>query len=386
MAPTLVHVDGFEFQVISTSFFGSTASPRTYDTVTGNVTPDTTTVHSGGASMKCDPTATVAAEIRRNTAAGQRAFVASVYVNFSVLPTGSTALLILQGVTGVGNMSVRFNPVTNKFGLYNSATSLGDLVMEPVVTGRWYLLDFKMDASANPNAASARVDGKAASEVSSTAVLAASDFLTARLSSASTTGPAATYYLDDWIYGHTLADYPLGHHAVELLKPTSDGTHVTTGSNVEDQASTVIAPGTYTTAYSLVDEVPPEDATDYIKQVAIASGDYAEVVFATPTGTPWGATYWAAISGAAAGASDMLFRVVNSGGSTLLDIGGVGSVSGTTKRYSCNYVAGDPTGNKGRMGFASTDVSPVPRAMTFVAQAVRPTGVENVDGLGIPIR
>lgn len=375
MAPTLAYVDGFEFQLLSATAFAAGGIAPLYTTIT-TATIDTTTVRSGAASLRCDPTVSVAGTVRRAVPAGNRTIVTSVYVRMASLPGGSTALILLNIATAGIGASIRYDPVTGKFAVYHSG-KVADLGMAPVVVDRWYLLDLKFDCSADPFAVAGRVDGDAASEASGTITSTATDITQARLGTVTTTGPACTMYFDDWIYGYTLADYPYGHHAVELLKPTSDGTHNAGTNVVEDQAGADIGA---VTAYNLVDEVPPEN-TDYIKQSAAGSGNYAEVVFATPTGTPWGASYYAAIEGAAANVSDMLMRVVNSSGTTLLDQGGVGAVNGTGRRYSVGYVGGNPTGNKGRMGFAS-DVSPVPRAVTFVAQAVRPTGVEDVDAAG----
>lgn len=379
MAPTLVHVDGFELQLQSNSAFA--AGGTALCSITSS-TVSTSVVKHGAASLQIPFLNGTTSRLTRAEPAGRRTYVCSFYVNLATLP-GSSFLILGQCAGPSSAPTLVYDSASARFGMKWTLGATTYFGPGAVVAGRWYLIDWKFDVSGSTFTQTARCDGNLGTEATLTIAGTAGDITTMQLGTANTNQGTANVNFDDWIYGTTLADYPYGEHTVELLKPISDGTHSTTGTNVTNQAGTVIG-GAFTTAYQLVDEVPPE-STDYIKQIVVASGDYAEVVFATPTGTPWGATYWCAIEGEAANAADLLLRVVNSSGTTLLDQGGTGAVSGTTRRYSVGYLAGDPTGNKGRVGFAS-DVSPVPRALTFVAQAVRPTGVENVDGVGIPIR
>lgn len=367
MAPTLTTVDGFEFQLFSTTTFAAGGTANYSAATTAAV--ETTIVKNGAASLKVSPTTSAAGQVAKLQASGMRTGVVSFYIQIaSTLPVTDLTIATTAGPTGPPTL--QYNATSGKFKMTFSTVvqDFGPVI----VADTWYLIDWKFDVSGTTFTATAQVDGNASIGATNTrASQTAADVTTIRCGSSSTTGPAATIYYDDWLIGSTLSDYPFGPHKVGLLKPTSDGTHVTTGSIVEDQAGTVIG-ASYTTANSLIDEVPPEN-TDYIKQIAAGTGDYAEVVFASPSEiTVWGSTYWCAIEGAATNASDMLLRVVNSGGTTQLDQGGTGAVSGTTRRCSVGYLAGNPSGNKGRMGFAS-DVSPVPRALTFVCQYAAPT-------------
>lgn len=379
--PTLLHADGFEFQLFNTNAFAA-GGTATYTTVT-NAAPDTSIFRTGAASLAVSPTGAAAGQVQKTIAAGSRTGVASFYIYFPTsLPASDALIAHVGGPTATtARPQMYFHQATSKLALaYGSnLTNVSDFGAA-ISANTWYLVDWKVDISGTTFTQTAQLDG-ANSATPTKSAQTATDITLFALGSTSTTGPAITINYDDWVFGVTLADYPLGAHSVALLKPTSDGTH-NAGTNVIEANGGADIDGSTTTAFNLIDEVPPENA-DYIQQSATGSGNYAEVVFASPpAGTKWGTTYWCAIEGAAANGSDMLLRVVDSGGSTLLDQGGAGAVSGTTRRYSVGYLAGDPTGNKGRVGFA-TDVSPVPRALTFVAQVAYVPSAAATDFVGM---
>lgn len=377
--PTLVGVDGFEFQLFSTTTFGS-GGTALYSTAT-NPTVETTVVHtSPGASLKFALSGTAGAVLRAMPAS-TRTLVVSFYLRFDTsLPGADTHLVNSTGPTNTPRML--FRSASSKLamrwgtGTVTAANDFGAALSPDT----WYRVDWKIDTSGATYTQTAQLDG-ANENTLTLATQTATDIATF---GPGTNGAATvSCYFDDWVYGATLGDYPLGAHNVALLVPTSDGTHNAGTNVIEANGGADIGGGT--TAYNLIDEVPPEN-TDYIQQSGAGSGNYAEVVFANPpSGTKWGIEYYCAVEGAAANASDLLLRVVDSGGSTLLDQGGAGAVSGTTRRYSRGFLAGDPSGNRGRVGFA-TDVSPVPRALTFVGQVayVPSTGQTDFAGM-IPL-
>lgn len=372
-APTLYWVDGFEFRTTVAALFAA-GGTNPYATSAG-VAPawDTSVKKNGAASLQLVPT--VAAASRLHSIAHQSSktgWVASFYVYIASLPASD--LQLAKSDNGNTQIALTYSASAGKFQW--NAVSFGPALS----SATWYLVDLYLDVSANPWQLKARIDGDGSTEMTGTKAVASTTFSgSPSLGTALTTGPAASMNYDDLVMSYTLADYPIGAHSVQILKPTSDGTH-NAGTNVmENQSGTDIG---VASAFPLIDEVPAENS-DYIKQSASGSGNYAEVIFANPS-PAWGATYWCALEGEAAGVSDMLFRVTDGSGNTLLDQGGVGAVSSTTRRYSAAYLAGDPGGRRGRVGFAS-DVVPVPRALTFIAQAANPPGYENVDGVGAPI-
>jgi hypothetical protein len=309
--------------------------------------------------------------------------VASFYVRFDTsLPAADINLFVTSGPTNPPRIG--WDTSESKFGLRygNDALSAGQDFGPVIVADTWYLIDWEIDTTGATYTMTATVDGANGNTVTRTSQTAA-DMTTV---GPSTTGASGTFtcYFDEVVFSATLGDYPLGAHNVVLLKPTSDGTH-NAGTNVIEANGGADIDGSTTTAYNLLDEVPPEN-TDYVQQSAAGSGNYAEVVFANPpSGTHWGTGYYCAIEGAAANASDILLRVVDSGGSTLLDQGGAGAVNGTTRRYSRGFLTGDPTGYKGRVGFG-TDVTPVPRALTFVGQHAYVPSTGETDFMGsIPL-
>ncbi len=375
--PTLIGVDGCELQLFSTSAFnfsGGASGTALYVTVT-NATVETTVVHtSPGASAKFTLSAATGA-MQRGIASGIRTLTASFYIRYdTALPGTDSFLAVMAGPTNAPRIA--FHQSSGKLGLRYGSGLMTDFgaVLSP---DTWYLVDWKADVSATTFTQSARLNGADENTVTKSSETPA-DITNCGISTNGNT--TATFYTDDWVFSSTLGDYPMGEHNVALLVPTSDGTHNAGTNVIEANGGADIGGGT--TAYNLIDEVPPEN-TDYIQQSATGSGNYAEVVFASPpSGTIWGTDYYCAIEGAGAGASDLLLRVVDSGGSTLLDQGGTGAVSGTTRRYSRGFLSGSPSGNKGRVGFA-TDVAPVPRALTFVGQVAYVPSTGQTDFMGM---
>lgn len=385
MPPTLAHVDGFEFQLLSTVTFA--AGGTAMNGAVTNAVTEADGIRSGSQSLKCSPTGAAAGQVSRSIAAGHRTLVASFRVKIPTsLPASNLTLANTSGPTQTQRFG--FNAATGRFRISYSSGGASTDIGPVVVADQVYLVDWEIDVSGTTFTQTARIDGDAGTEGTATRTSStAADLTSMRLGSDSTSGPAATMYYGDWVFGYTLSEYPYGPHHVGVLKPTGDGTHNAGTNIVEDNAGADIGA---VTAFNLIDEVPPEN-TDYIKQTAAGSGNYAEVTFANPAAADtdiWGVTAWCAIEGAAANASDLLMRIVDTSNNTLLDQGGAGAVSGTTRRYSAALVpppggaaawsaepSGDLSGLKGRVGFA-TDVSPVPRALTFVLQyAARDIGV-----------
>lgn len=373
MAPIGIQiVDGFEFQGLFTTGFNAGGTALYSNNAATAV--ETSVVRTGGASLKVTPGAAAAGRLSYAMPAGQRSIVVSFYIRFEAgtgFPASDANLFQITVTTASQQARVNYDSASGKLKLVNNNTLLGTTFGPALSTGVWYHVEVYFDTSATTYVLKARVNDDVSTEVSvGRSGLAAEDIALVTLGTAVATGPASTLYFDDVIVSNTLADYPLGPYTVEKLAPTSDGTHNGGTNVIEKNGGTDIGGGT-TDAYTMVNEVPPEN-TDYIQQAGAGSGNYAEVVFANPSAASWGATYRCAIEGAGGGASDLLIRIVDSGGTTKVDQGGAGAVSGTTRRYSRGYVDGNVTGNKARIGFA-TDVTPVPRALTVIGEAAIPT-------------
>lgn len=377
MAPTLIHCDGFEFQLLSTTSFNA-GGTRPYSTVT-NASVDTSIKKTGAASVKLDASSATATLER--TAIITRTYVASFYIYFvTALPTASAHVAQLLGPTSSTTAPrLYFNQATSKIGM-RFGTSDAIVDSGPVlVANTWYLVDWYVDISASPFTQKLSIDEAASVTHTKGGTVIDSTLGSLNLGS----GAVSVANADDWVYSYTLADYPIGPHFVPRLTPTADGTHNAGTNTIEDQAGADIG---VVTAFNLIDEVVPEN-TDYIKQSIIGTGNYAEVTFADPGGVNdeiWLVTMWGAIEGAAAtGASDMTLRTVDGSSNTLTDLGGTGSVSNTTRRSATAAVA-VPSGGvwttaklqgvKGRVGFAG-DVTPVPRALTFLLQYAATTRI-----------
>lgn len=370
MPPTIAYADGYEFQLQSITTFAA-GGTALHDFVRGN-SVETSIIKNGAASLKLIAASADNARVRYVIPAGNRTMVLSFYVYIDSTQASTTRdIITTTGPTQAP--SIRYTGSTGQLSLVGtgwSTTNFGAALS----ANTWYLIDWKIDVSGTTFTQTATVNG-ASSGTSTRASSTAADITQVTVGTGTNSGPHTTYY-DDFCYGYTLGEYPYGAHFVKLLTPTGDGTHNGGTNTIEKNGGADIGAGT-TDAYTMIDEIPPE-ATDYIQQSTAGSGNYAEVTFADPA-TPddiWGVTMYGQIMGAATGVSDMTLRTVDSSGNTLTDMGGVGAVSTTTLRYAAAPVA-VPSGGAwtytklqgvaGRVGFAS-DVTPVPRALTFVLQ------------------
>lgn len=365
--PTLAHIDGFEFQVLSTA--RHSGAPRLYDVISSTGAAITTSLSNNGAAcLSLSPTDTTSCKVER-TLTPQTAAVVSFAIRFAGLPVTDTFLSLAY----MGTARIEFDGATRRFALRfgdHTKTIFGPATL---AANRWYLIDWKVDVSAAIWTQTGQVDGSG-SATNTYNNLAASTLTVARLGTNDNTGPAATVYYDDWVYGHTLADYPIGRHQVLLLKPNGDGTHNAGTNTVEDQAGVDIGAAA---AWSLINEIPPESST-YVRQVAIGAGNYAEVTFDDPTfsGIIGVEAYQASFSsGTATNAATS--RIVASDGSTLANVFS-GDMSDSALCYTSKIIpdpggdgwtAAELSGIKGQVGFA-TDATPNPRWATLVLQYV----------------
>lgn len=147
-----------------------------------------------------------------------------------------------------------------------------------VTTGVWYLIDVKVNASANPWTVDVQVDGAACGQ----ATLAAAAGTTQQLALGNSSTATLDMYADDLLVSHTSGDYPLGGGYVISYIPNADGTHNVAGANDFERTLTgtdII--NTTTDAYELVNDRPLEAvAGDFINGKAPPNTtDYVEVAY-----------------------------------------------------------------------------------------------------------
>jgi hypothetical protein len=271
-------------------------------------------------------------------------------IMFDAATTGGTTncARIRINTAGTMNMSI------NGSGAQNSAATVSD--------NAWHRLDMYLNSSGTTHTIDWKIDGVNQTSVSLAGQTARDPVRQIFGSTVST--HTLTVEFDDFITGTNGAtDFPIANGAaytVQFLTPTSDGTHAAGVNVIEDQAGTdIVSPN----AFPLLNEIPAT-TTDYIRQVAVGASNYAEVNFSDTTENNILFVGGCAFGGAAnASAPNGTIRIVDSGGSTVIDLFSGNMGGGSTLQRALNLKIPDPGGDgwtngelngiKLRVGFSS---------------------------------
>lgn len=262
--------------------------------VAGNGSPvfDTGTVAAGGStrSIKIPAAGSALDALLPGTSFSS----ATAVVRFKVNVASFTAAqdIFLGGIRSApsNNLYVAIEGSSGKFCLFHQVSWANRVVSNvTAVAGQWYTFDISADYGASPTA-DWRIDGVAQTSLTSANFTNSSSTwsnLTLGQRAAAGGDPTMktyTAYYDDVAISLTSGDYPLTHDAVKLYVPSADGTHSTgAAGNFTDGTSNIT--GSTTTAYTLLDEVPPT-TTDKVVQALNTSGAlYVEVRFNSTTET-----------------------------------------------------------------------------------------------------
>jgi hypothetical protein len=278
--PSLVWIEGGEHGLFVTGS-GSSLWSTVVTAAGGSWTQETSAIARTGKCIKCVAPANLAHNLRSPTTTTDfpnNFGVARFYVRFETLPTGGVVDLAFFGTSGTFHYLV-FDPTSGCFGQRFGTTAPTSLDTVPVVTGRWYRIDMKVDMNNNPLLGNMQVDGRILPQISS--ATAAGTVSTLGIGTIVTTQPAHTYYIDDIAVSATAADYPLGAGHVTLVLPGSDGTHsFTAGDFKYGDAGTNIAT-TATDVNTMLDDAVPWTATrsttDNVAQIVLRTTAYVEV-------------------------------------------------------------------------------------------------------------
>lgn len=264
-------VTGFNHQVISSNGGGL------FNAVTGVPTIDNSVLHEGSPSLKIAPTGSQSVNVRKVVPASQEVLVLSGYIRF---PSGGfpSANSVLFGcISTTGSIFSGIN-ISNT-GVIRAQTGNGGSIQASSITmtpDQWYLVDLLISQAGTTWTVDWSIDGVPQTQLSVGGQTQGS--ISNLRFGTNTTAISMTAFIANVVASVVSADYPIGPHASELLVPVSDGTH-NSGTNImEDQAGTDLG-----TAWSLVDDIPMSDATEYIKQAGIGTGNYVEVKFRTMT-------------------------------------------------------------------------------------------------------
>lgn len=266
----VIYLTGFEYGLTPVTSGGGLATG--INGAGGDVVIETTTVRSGGYSLKVSPAGVTAARLSKGVSAG--VVVGRMYIRFNSLPAGDIRFGYFSAALGSA-CNLQFQNSTSYLGIQ---WGTGSITYKPtaISANTWYRLDYLVDMASNPRTCDWQLDGSAATQVTSSETGSTCDGLRWGTNNNS---DVYTCFYDDMIYTDTSGDYPIGEGQVVGLSPTSDGTH-NPGTNVmEDASGNDIGA---VTAYNLLDDVPLDTggAADRVQQTVNGTGNYAEVVFA----------------------------------------------------------------------------------------------------------
>jgi hypothetical protein len=354
---TLDYVDGFEHQYEDPTAFDGTHGLWT---VLTNATAITFPAGRTGQSMKFVQDGVTATRAATSDTPTSQQRTASFWFRIPSAPSVTSTLW--QGAPSGGGSLCRFQ-VNTSGQILGQCTNAGTPQTGPVVSDNaWHRLDFWLDSSGTTYTLKWRVDGTPQTDATQAGLSA--NNLVRLIFSSSDTFHTLTVEFDDFVSGDNGAtDYPInngGDYTVLFLSPTSDGTHNAGVNVIEDQAGTdIVSPN----AFPLLDEIPPTN-TDYIRQVAIGAGNYAEVNFADTAETNILAVCGLLVGGSAQASSpNGTARIVDSGGTTLVNLfsGDMGGGSLTDRVVNLKipdpggdgWTQADLNGIKLRVGFSS---------------------------------
>lgn len=354
---------GFEFED-PLAFFSS---------VTSTVVPviDTTTVHSGVASMKCSPGAY---GIQTQTA-GVRTKALSFWFYLDHIPTGASAG-IFRARNATGTVASVYMSTSTGI-MFGQTPTSGAVSGGAVTVGEWHRLEVSVDTSTTTYRLKWRIDGVAKTDA--TFVAAAAGDITEYQIGEYNASSTSTVWIDDVVTGSVVADHPIGDYHVLGYSPTGVGTHVTPSNFT--RTGTALTSGD-TTSWTAIDETPPT-TTDYVEQATASGTSYLEYALAD-TVEPAAPSYvqaFAALNSSSVGTNNSITRIRD--GASNGDVY-TGSTNGTATTYASAFFATKPSGGAWtlaafnattlRFGF-STTTTPPPRLHSFMLEAAYPASV-----------
>ena len=260
-SPVLVWLTGFEHGVVSLQGGGL------FDA--WNVTPEIIPAAARSGRYGLRISAGSEFEFVRRPFPATPQVVIRFHVRLPSLPASTQHLLHLEPTSGQ-TAKLRFNATTGRLqAAFWSSVQDASL---PVMPGAWHRVDMRVTTNATPRTIEWEVDGVPQATVSE--VDAAADLIRLQIGAEG----SATYVCDydDFAMSHTAGDFPIGEGFVVPLRPNADGGHNAGANVIERQDAQDIG---VVTAFDLLDELPMSSAADYVRQVAVGAGQFAEVQF-----------------------------------------------------------------------------------------------------------
>ena len=265
---TPVWITGFEHGVMSGNGGGI------FSAVSGVPVVTTAIKRSGSYALRVTPTGAGAINARRNLSASVQIAVirAYIYIPSGGIPTATASVLGWQITTAAQTVGLTITSA----GVARGSVGGGSAISGPTLNvDQWYKIDLRANITGTTWTLDWRIDDVAQTQATWSGQATTDSLQYLRMGSASTT-VSLDVLLDDIVLSETSGDYPITAGSTELIKPTADGTHNAGTNVVENQAGSDIGA---VNAWSLIDDIPMSTASEYIRQAANGSGNYAEVSF-----------------------------------------------------------------------------------------------------------
>lgn len=277
---TLVALTGFEYGTDAGIGAGL------FDGVTGTVGTDVRVLagaaYEGSYGLQVNLTGKGPFWTTATLGTAKTSLVVSLRFRLTTLPTGDTDIISMDSAATTDRAGFFYRASDGKLVAWAGGVSQASTATISVNT--WYLLEWHLDVSANPNVMSWRLDGTAGTQVS--LGVAASTISRLMLGNRSVGTGVANY--DAVVVSVTGADHPLGAHSIKILTVDPAGT-VTSNSTTNFRAFT--SNGTIDGAFdatnirNAIDELPPTigASADGAVQISNNATGYIEIPMTTYT-------------------------------------------------------------------------------------------------------
>jgi hypothetical protein len=241
----------------------STSTGMEFTTSSGTISLQTGTVRTGTYALRANPTASTGF-VRWHAFATDQAIVGyqRFYLNIATLPSTASSICRFLDTTNASTGAIRLS-TTGTLQLLNAAGTQIGSSSATLSTGTWYMVELKTDAT-GAGALDARLDGSSFASGANSAQGNWSRVLIGVIGSNATTDLA----FDDWAVndasGSAQNSWPGSGKILHLL-PNGDGDAHAWGNTANGAGAS--------TNYTLVNEVPPNDATTLVQSVTLNAED-----------------------------------------------------------------------------------------------------------------
>ncbi len=368
----LLTICGAECGIVTSGL--GTAANRHWSSVTGVPTLETSTIRTGSRAIAFAAAATNPSVSRDFPALSSVGYLRAYFRLTDATPTSNIQLAFFDfGATNNGQLTLTTG------GVLRVDFSNADAQNGPTLSDNtWYGVEMEADVSANPRVIRWRTfaAGTWTSQTNASNANAADTI--SSLSVGIVVGPTSgtTVYWDDILIGAATAtgtDYSTtqsrGGHVNRYL-PTSDGTHSFTAGTFAINAAGADFATNATDIYTYLDDSDQTTITDFVRQKAVSTTEYAEVQFAdesTETTHPRAVAVTSTHHAAGTSANQQGVRIHD--GTSEATVWTADDVSDTTAHFRHKVQATAPSGGswsksllnatRGRIGF-SGDIADVP--------------------------